>query len=136
HPWGGSMAVACARRVAKAQIARLGRDAAYCLIGVALALGAWAEDTNVTQPVADIEARLQRTPLAVLDMEQARPAIAEDRTVRLSLAPEEGEAPLRAKWKPVHAGGQGFNNEPRYELAAYRLQQLFLDEDEYVVPPV
>ncbi|MFU8820174.1 MAG: hypothetical protein ACNA8G_01350 [Gammaproteobacteria bacterium] len=31
---------------------------------------------------------------------------------------------------------QGFNNEPRYELASYELQRLFLDECEYLVPPV
>ncbi len=28
-----------------------------------------------------------------------------------------------------------FNNQPRYECAAYELQKLFLDEPEYVVPP-
>ena len=42
---------------------------------------------------------------------------------------------LRAKWKQATHGGSGLDNEPRKELAAYRLQQLFLDEKEYVVPP-
>ena len=32
-------------------------------------------------------------------------------------------------------GGGEFNNRPRYELAAYRIQKLFLPPDEYVVPP-
>jgi hypothetical protein len=31
--------------------------------------------------------------------------------------------------------GEAFNNEPRYEAAAYEIQKLFLDEPEYVVPP-
>jgi hypothetical protein len=32
-------------------------------------------------------------------------------------------------------GGEAFNNQPRYEAAAYELQKLFLDERDYVVPP-
>jgi hypothetical protein len=42
---------------------------------------------------------------------------------------------LKAKWKRATAGGKAFNNEPRKEVAAYELQKLFLDPDEYVVPP-
>ena len=39
------------------------------------------------------------------------------------------------KWKPSASGGDGFNNTPRRELAAYVLQRLFLDPADYVVPP-
>jgi hypothetical protein len=42
---------------------------------------------------------------------------------------------IRAKWKPSKANGESFNNSPRRELAAYAVQKLFLDPDEYVVPP-
>jgi hypothetical protein len=42
---------------------------------------------------------------------------------------------LVAKWAPAARGGSAFNNEPRYEAAAYELQKLFLPEDEWVVPP-
>ncbi len=40
-------------------------------------------------------------------------------------------------WKLAKAppGGEEFNNEPRYEIAAYELQKLFLREPDYVVPP-
>lgn len=86
-------------------------------------------------PVAEIEARLAG-PLNVVESEQARPKIEGDRSTRVVLADPEGGPPLTAKWKPVAAPAQGFNNEPRYELAAYQLQKLFLDECEYVVPPV
>jgi hypothetical protein len=42
---------------------------------------------------------------------------------------------FRAKFKPSFEGGEGFNNNPRKELAAYRVQKLFLEPHEYVVPP-
>lgn len=86
-------------------------------------------------PVAVIEARLAG-PLIIMETEQARPKIEGDRSARVVLADPEGGPPLTAKWKPVSAPAHGFNNEPRYELAAYQLQKLFLDECEYVVPPV
>ncbi len=101
-----------------------------------LAAPAAAQDTNVLHSIEEIEARLMEEPLPVVDMAQARPQIAGDRSARVVLAGPTGEAAIRAKWKPVARGGQGFNNEPRYELAAYRLQKLFLDEPDYVVPPV
>jgi hypothetical protein len=41
-----------------------------------------------------------------------------------------------AKFKPAPVPeGDRFNNTPRRELAAYELQKLFLDEDDWVVPP-
>jgi hypothetical protein len=40
------------------------------------------------------------------------------------------------KWAKAPAGGGDvFNNRPRYEVAAYEAQKLFLDPSEYVVPP-
>ena len=44
--------------------------------------------------------------------------------------------PLTVKWKeaPDH-DGDGWNNSPRREMAAYVIQRLFLDPDDYVVPP-
>jgi hypothetical protein len=42
---------------------------------------------------------------------------------------------MALKVRPAAPGASEFNNEPRYELAAYRLQSLFLDVDDYVVPP-
>lgn len=41
-----------------------------------------------------------------------------------------------AKWKRGGHGGEGWNNSPRREIAAYLLQQLYLDPDDYLVPPV
>jgi hypothetical protein len=42
---------------------------------------------------------------------------------------------IKAKWRTSKKGGKGFNNSPRKELAAFKVQTLFLDPDEYVVPP-
>lgn len=90
---------------------------------------------NVLFPVAYIESRL-RGPLEILEAKQARPSVEGDRSARVVIAGPEGEPGMEVLWKPVSPPGEGFNNEPRYALAAYRLQQLFLDECEYVVPPV
>lgn len=90
---------------------------------------------NILFPVDYIESRL-RGPLEILEMTQARPSVEGDRSARVVLAGPEGEPGIEVLWKPVAPPGEGFNNEPRYALAAYRLQSLFLDECEYVVPPV
>jgi hypothetical protein len=111
-----------------------GALAAACLVITPPSLAETVND-SVALPVSVIEARL-RGPLNVIESEQARPAIEGDRSIRVVLGGAEGEPPMAARWKPVASPGQGFNNEPRYELAAYELQKLFLDECEYVVPPV
>jgi hypothetical protein len=90
---------------------------------------------SIEYPITDIEQRL-RAPVKLVEVEQARPAIEGDRSARVLLAGPDGEPEMQAHWKPVAPPGQGFNNEPRYVLAAYELQKLFLDECEYVVPPV
>jgi hypothetical protein len=107
---------------------------AACLALTPLSLADTPTD-SIAFPVSVIEARLLG-PLNVIEAEQARPAIDGDRSIRVVLGGAEGEPPMAARWKPVASPGQGFNNEPRYELAAYQLQRLFLDECEYVVPPV
>ena len=42
---------------------------------------------------------------------------------------------IKAKWKTSPKGGHGFNNEPRKELAVGKMQSLFLEPEEFVVPP-
>ena len=46
-----------------------------------------------------------------------------------------GRIVFKGKWKPAGAGGEAFNNVPRKERAAYRVQTLFLEPEHYVVPP-
>lgn len=42
---------------------------------------------------------------------------------------------LRVKWAKAPPGGFAINNQPRYEVAAYEFQKLFLEEEDWVVPP-
>jgi hypothetical protein len=93
-----------------------------------------ATDTNVLFPIEYIEQRLQAPELDIVELDRSRPLEA-DRARRVVLAGRDGESPMQVHWKPVAPPGYGFNNEPRYELAAYRFQKMFLAEEEYVVPP-
>jgi hypothetical protein len=53
---------------------------------------------------------------------------------KLGLAFPDGKT-LDVKWKEVPRGsGDGWNNSPRKEIAAYAIQRWFLDEADYVVP--
>ncbi len=105
------------------------------LLTLSGALGIDAQDRNVLYSVEYIEARLRAPELLIAGMDYARP-LEGDRSRRVTLAGPDGEVPMDARWKPVAAPGDGFNNAPRYELAAYEFQKLFLDEPEHVVPPV
>jgi hypothetical protein len=93
-----------------------------------------AGDSNILFPIEYIEQRLRAPELDIVELDRSRPLEA-DRARRVVLAGRDGEPPMQVHWKPVAPPGHGFNNEPRYELAAYRFQKLFLEEDEYVVPP-
>jgi hypothetical protein len=42
---------------------------------------------------------------------------------------------IKAKWSTSKKGGTGFNTNPRKEIAAFKVQMLFLEPEEYVVPP-
>jgi hypothetical protein len=91
-------------------------------------------NTNILYPIEYIEERLRAPELDIVELDRSRPVEA-DRARRVVLAGRDGEPPMQVHWKPVAPPGHGFNNEPRYELAAYQFQKLFLAEDEYVVPP-
>jgi hypothetical protein len=40
---------------------------------------------------------------------------------------------FKLKWKTMPRGGDGWNNSPRKEMAAYAVQRWILDEDDYIV---
>lgn len=46
----------------------------------------------------------------------------------------EADVEMEVKWKDVPKDLDGFNNSPRKELAAYAIQRIFLDPEDYVVP--
>lgn len=90
-----------------------------------------ASDENFTLPVKEIEEKLTRENFEVLQMRGAR--FENDATKRALL--KFDNALIQVKWKKAARGGQAVNNQPRYELAAYELQKLFLEPEDYVVPP-
>lgn len=87
---------------------------------------------NIMLPAAEVERRLKEEPFRIVDWRGSRAA--GDRTSRVSMTFPD-DTMIVAKWAIAPPNGAAFNNEPRYEVAAYELQKLFLDEAQYVVPP-
>jgi hypothetical protein len=88
---------------------------------------------NILLPVDSLERLLRHEPFEIIDRRASR-GIAGERTSRVALTFTDGTL-VPAKWAPAATGGEEFNNTPRYELAAYEIQDLFLEEEELVVPP-
>ena len=99
-----------------------------------LAPVARAQDSNIKQPVAELEQLLAAEPLVITQAEISRPNAKGDITLRAEVS-FGGAPPLRVKLRKAEPGANSFNNVPRYDIAAYELQKLFLDPPEYVVPP-
>ena len=95
---------------------------------------AGAVDANVPRPVPEIEAELADAPFTIVSAEISRPKAKGDITLKAELS-FAGGPPYRVKLRRAEPGAEDFNNRPRYDAAAYRLQTLFLDPDDYVVPP-
>jgi hypothetical protein len=83
-------------------------------------------------PARDMELLLREVPLSLRASEPVGTGKALSQRLLIAIP---GGPVIRAKWKTAGRGGDGPNRSPRKELAAYALQKLFLDEDDYVVPP-
>ncbi len=106
---------------------------------VAAAALAWvsagfAQDANITLPVPEIERMMAAPELTIVSAEISRPKAKGDITLKADVS-FEGQPPVRFKLRKAEPGADMFNNVPRYDMAAYELQKLFLDPNEYVVPP-
>ncbi|MDP9198564.1 MAG: hypothetical protein M3O07_05030, partial [Pseudomonadota bacterium] len=99
-----------------------------------LAAAAVAQDANIKQPIVELERLLAAEPLVISHAEISRPNAKGDITLKADVS-FGGAPPLRVKLRKAEPGANSFNNVPRYDLAAYDLQKLFLDPAEYVVPP-
>jgi hypothetical protein len=106
------------------------------MICMALGLSAVvaAEDLNIPRPAQEIERELAGEPFRIVSAEISRPKAAGDITLKAEVS-FDGAPPYRVKLRRAEPGAEDFNNRPRYDLAAYELQKLFLDPSEYVVPP-
>ncbi|MFQ6113772.1 MAG: hypothetical protein ACE5NG_06735, partial [bacterium] len=91
-----------------------------------------AQDSNILLPIEEIEQRLTYEPFEIFRFRDSR--FRGDITKRVILRYFDGTV-IQVKWKRSERGGWAPNNEPRYEVAAYKLQKLFLNPEEFVVPP-
>jgi hypothetical protein len=99
-----------------------------------VALAAASQDINIPRPTEDLEREIATEPFRITTAEISRPKARGDITLKAELS-FSGEPPYRVKLRRAEPGAEDFNNRPRYDLAAYALQKLFLDPAEYVVPP-
>ncbi|RPI16869.1 MAG: hypothetical protein EHM60_00725 [Lysobacterales bacterium] len=99
------------------------------LAGIALAEG----DVNVPRPVEELERELATDPFRIERAEISRPKAQGDITLKADVS-FDGRPAYRVKLRRAEPGADSFNNRPRYDLAAYELQKLFLSPAEYVVP--
>jgi hypothetical protein len=87
---------------------------------------------NWPLPPSELQRRFEREPFTITEVESV--GAASTGAVKLELRFADGKA-IDVKWKAVREDAlDHWNNSPRRELAAYRIQQLFLDEHDYVVP--
>jgi len=93
-----------------------------------------AADVNVPFPTEALERQLDTEPFRIVSAEISRPKAKGDITLKAEIS-FSGQPPYRVKLRRAEPGAEDFNNRPRYDLAAYELQKLFLDPDDYVVPP-
>jgi len=104
----------------------------HALLFIIIYSGAsFPKDGNFLLPITELERRLQFEDFDIFKSEDLRK---NGSVKRIILRWSDGSY-TRAKWKRAPHNGHITNNAPRYEIAAYQLQKLFLDENEYVVPP-
>ncbi|HKK28751.1 MAG TPA: hypothetical protein VKB18_11760 [Gemmatimonadota bacterium] len=93
---------------------------------------AHAQDANILMPPPEFERRLAAGPIHIVQEQGSR--FEDDRTQRATIRLADSTLVL-VKFAAALPGADTFNNRPRYELAAYEIQKLFLDPGDYVVPP-
>ena len=106
---------------------------------LATAVLGWAapvlsQDANIALPVPEIEKMFAADDFTIVSAEISRPKAKGDITLKAEVS-FGGQPPVVVKLRKAEPGADSFNNVPRYDMAAYELQKLFLDPAEYVVPP-
>jgi hypothetical protein len=87
---------------------------------------------NIPLPVDELVRRLGHEEFEVLSSKRTGKGTTGARKLKLRF--EEDGFELDVKWKAAPAK-EGWNNSPRREIAAYLVQGLVFDPDDYVVPP-
>jgi hypothetical protein len=97
-------------------------------------LAADAADVNIPVPAEALERQLATEQFSIVAAEISRPKAKGDITLKAEVS-FSGNPPYRVKLRRAEPGAEAFNNRPRYDLASYEIQKLFLEPAEYVVPP-
>lgn len=105
---------------------------AALVLGAAFGPASFAADANVAYPIAELEQRLASVPFEILAAKKARD-LREDVALRSDVRFADG-VEMRIKIRPANKGASEFNNEPRYERAAYLINKELFDEADAVVP--
>jgi hypothetical protein len=87
-------------------------------------------------PVDSLAGVLERRDIEILHVGIASGGTSRPNTAYLRVPGAETSETLviKGKWAKAPTGGDGFNNSPRREIAAYQIQSLFLEADQFVVP--
>src|SRR5690606_31993935 len=94
------------------------------------------EASDFCMPASALETVLRRGDLRVTDAALSESGVTAPTKLRIETTMEGAVVSFSAKFKPAPVEDvDAFNNSPRRELAAYQIQKLFLDEDDWVVPP-
>lgn len=83
--------------------------------------------------VEEVERWLEHPRLEILGAASSPRGIQGAHVLTLRTLDTERAVVFRAKWRPLSS--TTYANVPRKELAAYAVQRLFLDPEQYVVPP-
>src|SRR5262249_8032062 len=89
---------------------------------------------NLPLPPAELEQRFKTAPLVITAAEAAGGGVMGAQ--KLSVVCGNDDYCFDGEWKEAPLGGDGWNNSPRREIGVYEAQKLFLDPDDYIVPPV
>jgi hypothetical protein len=120
-----------AHRAIGAHLGILSLLALQALVWCGAPTAASGQDANVILRADDAERRFSEHAFQVMEFRPLRPG----GRARLAALAFPDSVLVWAKWVPAPRGGRADNAEPRYEVAAYRLQKLFLVEQDHVVPP-
>ncbi len=80
-----------------------------------------------------LERRLRDDAFQIVEVGKTSGGIMD--TAKVTLRFNDGFT-AEAKWKQAPPSGDGWNNSPRREIAAYVAQQLYFEPEDYLVPPV
>ena len=88
---------------------------------------------NLPMPLPQLVHRLCFDEFAILAVKDAGGGVMGAKRITLQFNAEPRV--IETKWKATRASGDSWNNSPHREIGTYAVQWLFLDADQYIVPP-